>query len=76
MTQVYKLPTGINVQAIRELKGCDGRLSIEPIEDADGNWIVSIEEFDNPYFQYIKDEFPEVINQMELIDFKEKPRSI
>lgn len=70
MIQVWKLPAGINIDVVRTLQATDGVSYLNPIQDVNGNWIVSQEEYDCPEFQYLKTQYELIYSQMELIDYE------
>ncbi len=69
MIQVYKIPLGTDIEGMRLLVGKEGSY-LNPIQDIDGNWIVSQEEYNAYEFQYLKTEFPDVVAGFELIEYK------
>ena len=73
MIKVYKLPQGVNIDTIRQLKGLEGSY-LNPIQDINDNWIVSVEEWEANEFQYLKTDYPDIVNQMVLIDYEPKPQ--
>lgn len=72
MAQVYKLPSGINLEVMRSLTGTEGS-KLNPIEDANGNWVISIEEYNASEFQWLVNQYPEVYSAMMLIDYAPIP---
>lgn len=71
MTQVYKVPANITAEQLKGLTGSeDSRLN--PIEDAEGNLILSQEEWDATEFQQYKSQYAELIGGFELIEYKPK----
>lgn len=69
MTQVWKLPAGINLDVMRSLTGTEGS-KLNPIEDINGNWVISQEEYNAAEFQYLINQYPEVYAAMVLIDYE------
>lgn len=72
---VYKLPKGVDVDFMRTLKGAEGSF-LNPIEDNNGNFIISQEEYNCAEFQYLVNEYPEVYAAMQLIPFEPIPEPI
>lgn len=70
MSNVYKIPTGVTEDQIRGLIGDQGNL-LNPILDGNGVLVISVEEFESAEFQKYKAEYPELIQQFELIDWVE-----
>lgn len=68
---MYKLPPNITPEELMRFQGAEGSY-LNPIQDADGNWVVSDEEWNAAEFQYIKDEYPEITAQFTHIEFKAK----
>lgn len=71
MAQVYKVPQGIIREQITQLIGSEGS-RLNPIEDADGNLILSVEEWNADEFQKYKTQYEELIGGFELIEYKAK----
>ena len=69
MKQVYKVPKGITREQITALVGTEGSL-LNPIHDADGNLILSQEEWEADEFQQYKTQYEDLIGKFELIEFK------
>ncbi len=57
---------------MRALVGDEGSL-LNPFQDIDGNWLLSVEEWDAKEFQKYKVQFSELIGKFELIEYKPKP---
>jgi len=72
MIQVWKIPEGTDINIMRSLKGGEGSY-LNPIQDIDGNWIVSEEEYNALEFQWLKSEYSDILNAMVKIDFKPVP---
>ena len=70
--QVYKIPDSVDIDFLRNAKGDNGNF-LNPIQDADGNWIVSVEEWQAEEFQYLKKQYPEQIKAFTLISYNPKP---
>ncbi len=68
---MWKFPSGINIDEVRQLRGKDGSY-LNPVEDANGNWVVSDEEYCAQEFQYLKREFPHIWATMERIEYNPK----
>jgi hypothetical protein len=73
MIFVWKFPQGVNIDNVRMLKGTEGS-HMNPIQDADDNWIVSDEEYCMSEFQFLKKEYPEIYANMQRIEYKPKPQ--
>jgi hypothetical protein len=69
MIQVYKLPEGISIEIMRTLQGAEGSY-LNPIEDANGNWIISQEEYNAAEFQHLVAAYPDVYAAMQLIYYE------
>jgi hypothetical protein len=69
MVQVYKLPIGISIETMRTLQGAEGS-RLNPIQDTNGNWIISQEEYNAAEFQHLVTEYPDVYAAMQLIDYE------
>ena len=54
--KMWKLPAGVNIEVMRGLRGLYGNF-LNPIQDANGNWVVSDEEYSCPEFQYLKQQW-------------------
>lgn len=61
--KVYKIPTELKSELL-EIKGSQGS-RLNPIEDIDGNVVISVEEFESEEFDLSQYKF-------ELIEFKPK----
>lgn len=72
--KVWKFPAGINIDNVRLLKGTDGISYLNPIQDLNGNWVVSEEEYNCLEFQYLKTQYSLIYSQMELIDYVAIPQ--
>lgn len=72
--KVWKFPAGINIDNVRLLKGTDGISYLNPIQDLNGNWVVSEEEYNCAEFQYLKTQYSAIYSQMELIDYVPIPQ--
>lgn len=69
---MYKLPDNITPERLKEFKGIEGTL-LNPVEDADGNWVVSDEEWESHEFQYLKSEYPDLAALFTQIPYNPKP---
>lgn len=69
---MYKLPDNITPERLKEFKGLEGTL-FNPIEDADGNWVVSDEEWGSHEFQYLKAKYPNIAALFTQIAYNPKP---
>ena len=56
---VMKLPPQVAVDELRTFKGTLGTL-LNPILDADGDLIVSMEEWNSAEFAYLKEQYPDL----------------
>jgi len=70
--KVYKIPEGTDIDFMRTLQGEEGSF-LNPIQDINDNWIVSVEEWNAAEFQYLKTEYAEIIAKFELIEYEPKP---
>lgn len=68
MTQVYKIPQEITKDQMLALIGDEGSL-LNPINDKEGNLIISQEEWDAREFQKYKEIYFDLIGGFELIDY-------
>jgi hypothetical protein len=69
MTQLYKIPTNIvSPGFIKSMIGIEGTVP-NPVQDVNGDWFISIEEWDSPEFQMYKDSWPTEIADFVLEDF-------
>jgi hypothetical protein len=56
----YTIPTDkVSIDTLRSLEGKHGS-RLNPIQDVDGEWIVSMEEWDSPEFAAIKEQNKEI----------------
>lgn len=69
---VYKLPTGIDIEKVKALRGLEGS-SLNPIEDIDGNFIISKEEVEAAEFSWIKEKYADLVSQITEIEYKQIP---
>lgn len=69
--KVYKIPTTIDIDFLRTLKGDQGSY-LNPVQDFNGNWIISQEEWNAEEFQKYKTEYSLEIQGFELITFVPK----
>lgn len=67
-----KLPDNITPDELKQFRGLEGTL-LNPVQDADGNWIVSDEEWESPEFQYLKSEYPDLAALFTEIPYNPKP---
>ena len=64
----YKIPTDlVSIEELRQLQGTDGSF-LFPIQDINGEWIVSTQEWDSKEFQWLKDKFPEIADGFKAIE--------
>lgn len=73
MIKVWKLPAGIDIATVNSLVGDEGSY-LNAIEDNNGNFIVSQEEYDCAEFQRFKTEYADIYSAMVLIDYEPKPQ--
>ena len=73
MTLMWKFPDGINIDEVRQLTGTEGS-HLNPVQDADGNWVVSDEEYCTAEFQYLKKDYPQIWANMQRIEYRPKPQ--
>jgi hypothetical protein len=73
MILVWKFPEGINIDDVRQLQGTEGS-HLNPVQDAEGNWIVSDEEYCMAEFQYLKKDYPQIWAGMTRIEYRQKPQ--
>jgi len=71
MTLMWKFPDGINIDDVRMLQGTEGG-RLNPVQDIDGNWVVSDEEYCMQEFQYLKKDYPQIWANMQRIEYKQK----
>jgi hypothetical protein len=71
MILVWKFPEGVNIDDIRQLQGTEGS-RLNPVQDIDGNWVVSDEEYCMDEFQHLKKEYIDIWAQMSRIEYKPK----
>lgn len=69
--KVWKIPSNIDIKIVKELKGLENS-SLNPIQDANGNWVISQEEYNTKEFEEIRKKYEEVIKTFELIEYKPK----
>ena len=70
--KVYKVPTGITIEELEKLVGNQGS-TLLPMLDANGNIIISVEEWNAQEFQFIKELYADKIGQFEIIDYSPVP---
>ena len=71
MIQVYKLPSDVNIEHLLNIPK-QGVSKLHPIQDANDNWIITIEEYNSLDFQALKNQYKEVVDRMVLIDYIKK----
>lgn len=69
MIQMYKVPAAVTREDLMQFVGAQGSI-LNPILDANGNLVVSVEEWEMEEFQFIKELHPELAAQFELIDYE------
>lgn len=72
MILMWKFPSGVNIDDVRQLRGEQGSY-LNPIQDVEGNWVVSDEEYCAAEFQYLKRDYPDIWAGMERIPYEPKP---
>jgi hypothetical protein len=73
MSKVLQISADM-VDTLKGVVGAEGS-TLNPIQDADGNWFISYEEFNAPEFQkfFQEDAKEEVTDKLSEIDYKRKP---
>lgn len=71
---VYKIPTNL-IESVKGLTGSEGS-KLNPIEDADGNFILSAEEINSAEFNDFKIKYVDLIVEFEKIEYNPKPSLI
>ena len=66
--KLWKLPPLIDIEGMKKLRGNEGTF-LNPVQDINGDWFVSQEEYNADEFQYLKTDFPEWVNQFTLVDY-------
>jgi len=66
---MYKLPENIDPAELAQIQGTEGTF-LHPIQDADGNWVISDQEWHSAEFQHLKQEYPELAAGFTQIEFK------
>jgi hypothetical protein len=69
---MYKLPDNITREELLQFQGLEGTL-LNPVEDADGNWVVSDEEWNSHEFAYLKEQYPDLAALFTQIPYNPKP---
>jgi len=72
MILMWKFPPQVNIDDVRQLRGEQGSY-LNPVQDADGNWVVSDEEYCAQEFQWLKRQFPPILGQPEDIEIIQPP---
>jgi hypothetical protein len=65
----------VNIAEVRMLRGSEGS-TLNPIEDADGNWVVSDEEYCAPEFQFMKKDYGHIWAGMQRIEYNPKQKQV
>jgi hypothetical protein len=68
IVKLWKLPPLIDIEGMRKLKGNEGTF-LNPVQDINGDWFVSQEEYDSIEFQYLKTDFTDWVTQFVLSDY-------
>lgn len=68
---VYKLPPTLSLDEVRALTGSDGS-KLNPIQDADDNWVLSAEEMRAEEFNIFKIKYIDLIVDFKKIEYKPK----
>jgi hypothetical protein len=66
--KLWKLPINIDIDGMRKLKGNEGTF-LNPVQDINGDWFVSQEEFDSEEFQYLKVNFSDLVGHFILAEY-------
>lgn len=69
---MWKFPPQVRIEDVRQLRGEQGSY-LNPVQDADDNWVVSDEEYCAQEFQWLKRQFSEIWATLERIEYKPKP---
>lgn len=69
---VYKVPDEQTAIYLRNVVGLNGNF-LNPIQDNNNNWIISQQEWINPEFQFLKEQYPEKVSLFELIIYEPIP---
>ena len=69
MITVYKLPAGITATELRAAIQVPGG-SVNPVQDANGNWIITEQEWNCPDFQQFKTQYAEIAAQFTAIPWQ------
>jgi hypothetical protein len=69
MKTMYKIPDNLDQKALAQLQGTEGTF-LHPIQDADGNWVISPEEWNSPEFKPTKEKYPNLASLFTEIEFK------
>lgn len=75
MTEVYLIPAAITAESLRHTVTTEGG-SVNPIQDKDGNWILTQEEWNAPEYQGFKDKYPDLAALFVLIPYNPKEKEI
>jgi hypothetical protein len=67
--KVYKLPPDVNLEAVRGLRGSEGS-RLNPVQDAEGNWVLTSEEIHASEFNNYKIALIDIIVDLEKIEWK------
>lgn len=72
---MYKVPIElISVEELKKTQGDNG-VFLAPIQDANDNWVVSVEEWEATEFHYLKEKYPDIAAGFEKIDTQLKDYS-
>lgn len=67
-----KLPDNITREDLRQFVGTEGTL-LNPVQDADGNWVVSEIEWDSHEFDFLKKDYPDLAQSFTKIEWNPPP---
>lgn len=70
MILMWKLPDGIDIDFVKGLMSLSGKSKLNPQIDINGSWFISDEEYNSPYFDNLKDQYSEIVDQMEYTEFE------
>jgi len=66
--KMYKVPTElISPEELEQIQGTEGTY-LAPKQDANDNWVVSVEEWEGTEFQYLKEKYPDIAAGFEQIE--------
>lgn len=68
MVIVYKIPTQLKPEVLKGLVGAQGTIP-NPVQDKNGNWVISRELWENGEFDEVKKAYPQMLIGFELIEW-------